>query len=325
VSDNRFDFLEIGEQRPPRRVRARSVDPAGTIAIMPPNQRAVEKLQSWSVKWRVAEVIGERGSSFGQFLSPGGLATDREGALYVADSSNHRIQRISPEGDVSPLGEKGSGPGQFSNPQAIVVDHELRIYVLEQGNARVQVLDAEGNALGSFGKPGFGASEFHGPTGMALGPCGSLFIADPGNRRITKWARYGQPLGLLALTPTGGPWFDSPQGVAVDSSGRVYVADRFKNAVLVFNSDFEPEQVIGGLREPQDLAVDAFGRIFVTEAGADRVQILDPKGRSLQVLDSGGEMGRFAEPSGVTVTSNGTVYVADTSNHRLFRLEPVLE
>src|SRR5687768_3398730 len=92
---DRFDFLEIGEQRPPR---APASAPTPTLPQPPgyaggPVLRPVEE-PAPAPGWRVVEVIGGPGSAFGQFQSPGGLAVDIAGNLYVADSYNHRVQRI---------------------------------------------------------------------------------------------------------------------------------------------------------------------------------------------------------------------------------------
>src|SRR5205807_1885411 len=114
--------------------------------------------------------IGGPGSRAGQFASPGGLAVDAAGNLYVADSYNHRVQRITPSGDVYLLGRRGKGPGEFLNPQAVVTDSSLGFCVLEQGGCRIQRFGSNGEWQGAFGFRGSGRGEMFAPTAMARGP-----------------------------------------------------------------------------------------------------------------------------------------------------------
>src|SRR5579862_5253082 len=107
---SRFDFLEIDSARMRRRPASESAPPAETRPCMPTPPQ-----------WKVAEVIGRPGTAAGEFAAPGGLAVDGSGNLYVADSYNHRIQRISPQGDLFTMGRRGTRPGEFLNPQAVAV------------------------------------------------------------------------------------------------------------------------------------------------------------------------------------------------------------
>src|SRR5207247_2594106 len=125
--------------------------------------------------WRVVEVIGGPGSGCGEFASPGGITVDAAGNLYVADSYNHRLQRITPAGDVAAVARRGSHAGELLNPQGIAVDEHGYLYVVEQGNHRVQVFDPDGDPFTHFGRFGHGRDCFHSPAALAFGPCGTLF------------------------------------------------------------------------------------------------------------------------------------------------------
>ena len=107
---DRFDFLELDNK--PLRLRTHPAPATSEVEAHAPRPTPHA--------WRVVEVIGGPGAGIGQFASPAGLAVDHDGNLYVADSYHHRIQRITPAGDVSALGRRGAGPGEFLNPQAVV-------------------------------------------------------------------------------------------------------------------------------------------------------------------------------------------------------------
>jgi len=83
--------------------------------------------------------IGSRGLGDGQFISPQGIALDRSGNIYVADTGNNRIQKFSPDGVfLEKWGSYGSGDGQFILPGDVKVDKSGNVYVADTGNNRIQ-------------------------------------------------------------------------------------------------------------------------------------------------------------------------------------------
>src|SRR5918912_1295252 len=84
--------------------------------------------------------IGKRGTEAGEFNFPTNLSVDRQGRLYVADTSFNNFQIFDADGNILLfVGNTGNGPGEFLLPAGLFVDDEDRIYVADQGNARVQV------------------------------------------------------------------------------------------------------------------------------------------------------------------------------------------
>jgi tripartite motif-containing protein 71 len=359
VSD-RFQYLEIDDERVPRMARPggpeetqseETADGRPPTAGSDPGGRrsAVGGLPSshppgdTDGEWKVIEIIGSRGTAIGEFQSPGGIAVDRLGNLYVADSYNHRVQRITPPGDVTATGERGTRPGQFLNPQGIAVDDDLCFYVVEQGSHRVQAFTAVGEYLGSWGGLGSGPADLRSPMGIACVPSAGrpggtrhLFVADTGNSRIVRLSgdqvRSGhRSAASLVLQHDA---FRRPQGVSVDARGALYVADTFRHQVLRFDAGMrylgpvgQPGDAPGHLSEPQDLAVDHAGRLYVVECAGHRLQVFACGGergdeaRLLQCISSVGRAGRLVAPGGVAVAPDGSIYVADTGNHRVLRLK----
>jgi tripartite motif-containing protein 71 len=317
VSD-RFDFLELDNSRPRRLPR----QPAGP-------QEPIPDTQAPTREWKVVELIGGPGAGVGQFASPGGLAVDRDGNLYVADSYNHRVQRITPTGEVWALGRRGTGPGEFLNPQAVVTDGALGFYVLEQGGCRIQRFGPNGEWQGAFGFRGRGWGDLSAPMAMARGPCGALFVADSGNNRIVKWS--SDDVFLACYPPPAAPPLARPQGITVDGAGRIWVAETLGHRVLVFDALFRPLGSYGSpgdgpgqFCEPQDLAVTSDGCLLVADTGNNRLQVLDRQGRPLQRLDRvhapGAAVAALDSPSGLALRGDDEAYVADTGNHRILRL-----
>ncbi len=113
--------------------------------------------------------FGSSGSGNGQFNDPEGIAIDKSGNIYVADSRNNRIQRFDANGNyLSQFGSAGSGNGQFSYPVGIAFDSTGNIYITDVGNNRVQKFDANGNYLSQFGSYGGGNGQFFAPYGVVV-------------------------------------------------------------------------------------------------------------------------------------------------------------
>ena len=302
MSGNRFDFLELGEddgapRRPAGGKRDDSEAPVGRDPVAERGPKGEPLAQVLDVDTRgyrnylaqaqdeaevarsrqgltpgmlrAVEVFGERGGGAGQFNFPTGLAADRSGILFVADSYNHRVQRVTPDGGVSPLGGRGSGHGQFLSPQAVATDPANAFYVVEQGNHRVQKFAADGTLQLVFGRLGTREGEFRGPMGIAVTPgSGDIYVADTGNGRVqrfdvraTSWARSRGLPGGMAF---------SPQALATDAADNLYIADPFADRVLRYDPLGRPAgQFANAFRRPRAVACDQ-GVLYVADGGEGR-------------------------------------------------------
>jgi tripartite motif-containing protein 71 len=286
----------------------------------------------------------------GLFSAPCALALDAQGNVYVADSGNHRIQKLSPTGQpLSRWGSKGSGRGQLATPLGVAIDAQGNIYVADSGNHRIQKLSSSGQPLAEWGSRGSGPGQFTVPVGVAVDAQGNIYVADAGNSRIQQLSPTGEPLaqwGTFAAhsgQPLGSASFAEqylarqgltfPTSVAIDTHGRVYVAQRDHRVQKLSptgqvlaewgtgSSGSEPGQFDG----PKGVAVDAQGNIYVADTGNSRIQLLSPGGHALAQwgTDSrGSEPGQFDRPEGVAVDARGNIYIADTGNSRIQALSP---
>ena len=186
-----------------------------------------------------------------RFNTPLGMAIDAAGNLYVADSLNHRIRKVAPDGSVSTLagtGAPGSLDGvanaaQFNSPSAIAVSATGIVYVTEAGKHSVRRIQTNGTNVvvdtfvGSAATAGSGngtgtAATFSSPAGLGVDASGNLYVADTGNHRIRKITAVGVVTtyagagvqGLLDGFGTAAK-FDSPVSLAVSSAGAVWVGE----------------------------------------------------------------------------------------------------
>ncbi len=159
-------------------------------------------------------------SDYGEDPSPMGIAVDGVEWVYVADSRNHRILKLTTAGSfVKAWGVMGDGPGEFNEPWGVAVDQHGAVYVTDYLNHRIQKFTSTGQYLMEWGQKGSGPEQFNMPTGIAVDAQGNVYVADLNNKRIQKFTSEGK---FVTEWGDGGDSsiFDlSPIGVAVDDDG----------------------------------------------------------------------------------------------------------
>ena len=178
-----------------------------------------------------------------RFKHPVGLATDIGGNIYVADTENSTVRKITPGGMVSTLaGQAGlsgavdgqGGAARFLSPQGIAVDDQGNVYVAEQVPQQIDSFNPS-NFLGSFAALGTG--QFNSPVGMAVDSSGNVYVADTAYNRVDRF----NPTNVAGTFTTFGSLgsgigqFHNPNAVAIDSTGNVYVADSLNDRIAIFD------------------------------------------------------------------------------------------
>jgi sugar lactone lactonase YvrE len=176
--------------------------PSG-VAINPLNDSIVvadkcnHRIQIFDSAWNYLRTLGETGqagSDARHFRFPSGVAADDEGAIYVADTNNRRVQKciLAPDdyACVTWAGETGIFGDDFGllNPVAVAVDRAGQLYALDLWNNRVQVFDDQGAYLTTIGGiAGSTSGSLRNPSGVAVGPSGHVYVSDRDNHRVLKF------------------------------------------------------------------------------------------------------------------------------------------
>lgn len=237
-------------------------------------------------------------------LSPGGVAVDSAGAVYVTNQGMYgRVVKLAPGSDT-PAVLPFTGLYQ---PQAVAVDSAGAVYVTDF-NHRVVMMAAGSNNQTQL--PFNGLSY---PEGIAVDSGGSVYVADRGNDRVVKL-----PAGTN--TPTVLPFtgLNNPDGVAVDGAGNVYVTDSDNNRVLKLPAGSSEQTVLPftGISVPWGVVVDAAGNVYVSEHDNNQVLKLPPDSNAPTPLPLNG----LNTPLQLALDKDNNVYVADRGNDRVAKL-----
>ncbi|MFL6248156.1 MAG: hypothetical protein ACJ74H_19180 [Thermoanaerobaculia bacterium] len=250
------------------------------------------------------------------FSAPWGIDVDSAGNVYVGDYGNSKIRKITPAAVVTTF----SGDGIIGN--------------------------TNGSAT---------SSRFSGPAGLTLGPDGTLYVTDTFNYAIRKVSPLGDTSTFAGSMPADGAsdgvgtdaLFHFPKGIALDAAGNAYVTD--SNCTI---RKITPQRVVSTLagtpgqcgsadgtganarfREPSGIGVAPDGTIYVADTGNNTIRRItqqgvvttlagDPNDDDPLFQDGTGAQAHFNSPYGLAVDSQGLIYVADSLNHRIRRVDP---
>jgi sugar lactone lactonase YvrE len=297
---------------------------------------------------------GDTGASTNAALNnPQGLAVDSSGNLYIADSGNHVIRKIS-NGIITTVAGTGtpgaSGDGQLATtaqlnaPMGVAVDASLNIYIADSNNQRIREVAASANqsqngiisTIAGIGVPGYSgdngsakSAELNLPTAIAVDTSLNIYVDDFNNQRVRKITSSG-----VITTVAGGNSgpVKTPSGVAVDPSANLYIDDsgtaelfRFTTAggitVLAGNGGrYYPGD--GGaatsaqLLQPEGMAVEASG-IFVADRAEAHIREISPN----DVISSPTGANAVG-PAGVGLDGAGNIYIADAVGNQILKVSP---
>jgi tripartite motif-containing protein 71 len=131
---------------------------------------------------------GSYGQGEGEFNLPQGIATDHEGNVYVTDTGNHRVQKLTSNGTyITQWGGSGIEEGMFNYPHGISIGVDDIVLVTDRANHRIQVFTLDGQFITTWGSPGVGEGEFFLPSGIITFSDGHVYVMDTGNHRIQKF------------------------------------------------------------------------------------------------------------------------------------------
>ena len=277
--------------------------------------------------------FGGAGSGAGTLAAPRDVALDKEGNVWVADTTHNRIQQFNSKGEfIRQLGAAGSGNGQFSSPTAIAVNPSSGdIYVADSGNRRIQQFNSKGEFLRKWGSRGSGNGQFSELSDLALDAEGHVWVLEgewdglaQGNR-VQEFTAEGTFMRTFGKGGTEAGQFVSAEAITTDAAGNIWVADTGNNRVQAFKPSGEfirkwgtVGAATGQLSKPRGLAFDAEGKLWVSDSANNRLQRFTPEGAYLAAFGtSGNNNGQFSTPRGVAIDAAGNLWVADTGNDRV--------
>ena len=210
------------------------------------------------------------------FVSPIGIAVDKQGDIFVTDSILRKVFVFNGKGRF--LREIGS-PNMFVRPSGIAVG-DNKVYVVDTHAHRVMVFDRDGHHLFSFGQDGVLKGQFHYPTHIWIDRSNRLYITDSLNFRVQIFDETGKFISSFGRHGDGSGDFASPKGIAVDSDGHIYVSDAEFDNIQIFDtmgrlllSFGESGRGNGQLILPAGLFIDEQDRIYVADSYNNRIQI----------------------------------------------------
>lgn len=308
-----------------------AMDQAGNLYVTERWDHCVQKVSPVGTNWVVSPVAGlsgQSGSADGtntaaRFYFPEGIVVDGSGNLFVADTENYTIRKITPDG------------------------------------TNWIVTTIAGNAVQPGSADGVGQdARFYNPYSITLNPDGNFYIADTANQMIRRLAPSGTNWIVATIAGLGGPGaidaigpaarFHEPEGVAVNSNGEAYVADRMNNTVrklthqggswvvtTIAGSASNPgtNDGVGAAAQfnsPLGVAVDALGNAFVADNGNHTIRKLSTQDGQTAVTTIAGSPGvsgandgtnaLFHGPAGIAIACDGTLFVADSGNSAIRQL-----
>jgi uncharacterized protein (TIGR03437 family) len=278
--------------------------------------------------------IGDGGAAPDAVLArPSALALDSAGNLTIADTGTERIRQVA-SGTITTLAGTGvASTGALNEPMGLAADGAGTLYVADTGNSAIRTVAAD-RRLRTI------AAAVKQPRGVCVSRGGALYTVDTGNGRVLRITASTTDVVAAQLT--------APEACALDSFGNLFVAETGAHRVRrlspagvwttvagtgVAGSDGdEGPAAAGRLSFPRGVAVTDDGRVYISDTGGNRIRLVTADG-VIHTIAGMGEAGfsgdgedarsaRLYAPAGLALDGAGSLYVADSGNDRIRRLNP---
>ncbi len=364
-----------------------AVDQAGNVYIADRYNQRIRKITVGTGV--ITTVAGSGTAGFGgdnglataaQLNYPYGVTLDAAGNIYIADTNNHRIRRVTAASGIittvagtGTAGYNGDGlatTAQLYSPEGVAVDGTANVYIADTNNQRIRKVTAATGVIstvagtGAAGFSGEGglatAAQVHSPIGVAIDGAGNVYFADYYNQRIRKLTLATGVLATVAGSGTIGFEGDGglgtaaalgyPTGVAVDAAGAMYIADSLDYRIRKVAAPTVPTLLVttvagtgtagyngdglattAQLYSPQGVTVDGAGNVYIADTNNQRVRKVTAATGVISTVAGTGVAGFSGEgglataaqvhsPTGMAVDAAGNVYLADYYNQRIRKI-----
>lgn len=285
------------------------IDATGNLFIADQVNYKIRKISAGNVSTLAGSTQGDAigVGSTAMFKRPTKVCMDTTGNIYLSDTGNHKIKKVTPDGVVSLLAGSTQGyqngiasSAKFSFPNGLCLDNMGNLYVVELGNDVIRKITPSGivstfcGSTSGYADGSATTAQFQEPIDIFMDSSGTFYVADAGNHRIRKVTPTGEVSTLAGSTPGGfedgagnTAKFNYPTGVCVDATGHVYVADEFNEKIRK-----------------------------ITPSG----NVTTLAGSTQGYTDGIGTSAKFNHPAGVAVDLFGNIYVADNGNHKIRKI-----
>ncbi len=343
--------------------RALCIDLAGNLYVADSGNHTIRKITPAGSVSTLAGSPGQSGDTNGpatsaQFKEPHAIAVDSSGNLYVADTGNRKVRKISTSGEVTTLRDE---PGRFSVLTGIAVDTPGNVYVSAFGDRMIYKITPNGDLSEFAGQYLFwgtvdgtgSAARFPDPTGISIDQSGNLLVAEQRGavRKITPAGvvtTYAATTGFAEEGPLSSVFFGGLSSIAVSPTGAIYLGDFTTNTLIRRISNdgmvttIASSSALSGTADGvgtavrfsriiRGIAVESNGTVYVADSRSNTIRRIAPGGvvstfagsaEQSGSADGIGTAARFYGASGIAVSNNGTLYVADSGNHLIRRITP---
>jgi sugar lactone lactonase YvrE len=343
-----------------------AVDNAGNLYIADTYANRIRKV---SPDGKISTVAGNGISGFSgdgstatsaQLNTPNAVVVDNAGNLFIADTKNSRIRKVTSQGTITTFAGNGSCPdgipatsARLNNAAALALDAQGNFYIADSENHRIRKVTPQGiiRTVAGDGTSGYGgdggpatSAQLNLPSGVAVDNAGNLYIADTRNYRIRKVT----PQGTISTVAGDGTsaQFGLIYRVAVDNAGNLYISDSTRirkvtsqgiistvagDGTYGYGGDGGPA-TSAQLNSAKGLAVDNAGNLYIADTSNNRVRKVTPQGMistvaGIGIYGTAGDGGpatsaQLGYPNGVAVDNAGNLYIADTNSSRIREVSP---
>ena len=342
-----------------------ALDRDGNLYVADASNDCIRRITSAAVVSVYAGSADVRGSANGtgtaaRFYSPFGITLAPSGDLYVADTLNHTVRRISPTQVVTNYAGPGGGFGnvdatgaaaRFNYPQGLALESDDSILIADWRNNAIRRVTPDGVVTTR--------NSFTSPYGIAVGG-GVIAVSERTRHFIRVFSLTSSGFADLGTTGQSGATdgtaaatlFNQPYGVTLDSVGRLFVADTGNHTIRLLGATSATSGVVSltvagqagvsgatngagtaaRFTSPRGIAFDRAGVGYIADSGSHTIRRIAGSAASVTTLaglafTSGTASGaatvaRFNSPEGIATDAAGNVYVADRSNHAVRRINP---